>query len=111
MQSNIAYLYEQSRKRSMVRQLVFYLAGEQDMMLNFQALCEHIHIEDQIDVGIQMIPVRAILGCVTLHDSFDADFNPRNDSVRSQWETIAGCVSTRIILNQSRFIRLDLITL
>lgn len=88
METNITGMYEQSKKRAIVRRLVYYLAQEQEQTIDFELLCQRIKITQHTDMGIQMIPTQSILGCVANHEHLDADFNPKNDSVRPQWEEI-----------------------
>ena len=81
-----------ARRRATVARLAARLRGEPDdvtVILPFEEVVEALGFVSEHRVGLQVVPLDAIVGTVDRGRDFDRRFRPTSGRVRSRWEHIA----------------------
>lgn len=81
-----------ARRRAAVARLASRLRGEPDdvtVILPFEEVVEALGFVSEHRVGLQVVPLEAIVGTVDRGRDFDRRFRPTSGRVRSRWEHIA----------------------
>ena len=82
--------FDRARRKEVYRRLagvVRRTGGEKDL-LPLERLREHVRLFEQTYVGVQPIPVAAIVGTAGRSEDFSENFLPRRDDVRERWTRI-----------------------
>jgi hypothetical protein len=81
-----------ARRRATIAKLASRLRGEPDdvtVILPYEEVVEALGFESEHRVGLQVVPLDAIVGSVDRARDFDRRFRPTSGRVRSRWEQIA----------------------
>lgn len=81
-----------ARRRATVARLASRLRGEPDdvtVILPYEEVVEALGFVSEHRVGLQVVPLDAIVGTVDRGRDFDRRFRPTSGRVRSRWEHIA----------------------
>jgi hypothetical protein len=74
-------------RRVWVHDFLAWLRGEDNDLLPFEAV-KHLNPTGEHYLGIQTIPVSAIIGSVDRYRDFDEAFFPRSDHLKERWSNI-----------------------
>src|SRR5947209_92697 len=81
-----------ARRRATVAKLVARLRGEPDdinVILPYEEVIQALGFVSERPVGLQVVPLDAIVGTIDRQRDFDRRFRPTSRRVRSRWEHIA----------------------
>src|ERR671922_1445864 len=81
-----------ARRRATVARLVARLRGEPDdvnVILPFEEVIQALGFVSERQIGLQVVPLDAIVGTIDRQRDFDRGFRPTSRRVRSRWEQIA----------------------
>jgi hypothetical protein len=84
-----------ARRQAMMGRLAARLRGEPDdvgIVLPYDEVLEALGFVSERSLGLQVVPLDAIIGSVGRGRDFDRSFRPTSARVRSRWEQIAAAV-------------------
>src|SRR5213082_3302049 len=84
-----------ARRRATVSKLVARLRGEPDdvnVILPYEEVIQALGFLSEHSVGLQVVPLDAIVGTIDRQRDFDRGFRPTSRRVRSRWEHIAAAM-------------------
>jgi hypothetical protein len=87
--------FQRARRRAALARLAARLRGEPDdvgVILPYQEVIEALGYVSEHPVGLQVVPLDAIVGTVDRGRDFDRSFRPISGRVRGRWESIASAV-------------------
>ncbi len=77
--------FRRARKAAAMQQLMAKLQGKSADLLAYEDVRRHVDASEARDMGVQEIPLDAIVGSVGRFKDFTRDFLPRNDSNEERW--------------------------
>lgn len=80
--------FRYARKRAAITHLLGRLTGRSLELLSFQEVTDKLKITGQHSLGLQEIPVEAIVGSVGRAGDFSRDFAPLRDSDAQRWAKV-----------------------
>lgn len=80
--------FRKARRRSTVAHLLGRLTGKSLELLSFQEVTQRLKQAGQHELGLQEIPVRAIVGSVGRVADFDRDFFPLHEQDAQRWARV-----------------------
>jgi hypothetical protein len=84
--------FSRARRARLLAEIGRRLRREPDdvaLMLPFEEVVEALGRTGQVDLGLQVVPLEAIVGTVDRGVDFDRGFRPTSARLRSRWERIA----------------------
>jgi len=87
--------FVRARRRAIMAQLAVRLRLEPDdvsVVLPYQEVIDALGFVSERDLGLQVVPITAIVGTVDRGRDFDRQFRPTSGRVRSRWEHIAAAM-------------------
>jgi len=81
--------YEVARRRAKTRAIRAAITRRPNTLVSMDELTGGMPVEGEHYVGLQQVPVRAIVGSVDRHRDFDAHFSPRCDHTSQRWTRVA----------------------
>jgi hypothetical protein len=83
--------FQRARRRQAVASLGRRLSrtGDVEAMLPFDEVVSELGRTGEVDRGLQVVPIDAIVGTVDRGKEFDRSFRPTTSQVRGRWERIA----------------------
>lgn len=84
-----------ARRRAILARLAVRLRLEPDdveVILPYKEVIEALGFVSERGLGLQVVPIAAIVGTVDRHRDFDRHFRPTSVRVRSRWEQIAAAM-------------------
>jgi len=86
--SPAARQFDRARRKVLLRDLMAFLRGYRNHLLDFGALNEALASGEPVDLGIQDVPLEAIRGSVDRYQEFDLAFLPRHEGLRDRWQRV-----------------------
>lgn len=80
--------FEMARLTAMLQQLGARLRGRSNRALNFEEIRSQLHVHQQINLGLQDVPLDQIVGSVGRYQDFNRDFLPLNRDIRDRWTQV-----------------------
>ena len=80
--------FEDARRREWIAALTDALYQAPHDLLAFDDVRQRLQIHGQRDLGLQTIPLDAIIGSEGRYADFDRHFLPRSDRTRDRWENV-----------------------
>lgn len=84
--------FRRARQEAVMRQLLGRFSGEADQLLAYNEITDELKIEKTVELGIQEIPLNAIVGSVGRASDFTRDFLPKRDSDAERWARVRAAV-------------------
>ncbi|HIP71362.1 MAG TPA: hypothetical protein EYH05_08205 [Anaerolineae bacterium] len=84
--------FRRARKAAAMQQLMAKLQGKSTDLLAYEDVRQHVDASDSQDIGVQEIPLDAIVGSVGRFKDFTRDFLPKNDSDEERWAGVKTAV-------------------
>jgi hypothetical protein len=84
--------FMRARRRATLARMAARLRLEPDdvsVVLPYQEVIDALGLVSEVDLGLQVVPIAAIVGTVDRGRDFDRHFRPTSGRVRSRWERIA----------------------
>lgn len=83
------HIYEKSRNRAYITQLVSILSGRKASLPSIAERLAGTSIRARRDLGIRTIPLASIVGSENRSNDFDRGFRPMRQNMRARWVGIA----------------------
>ena len=80
--------FNQAYKKGFVRAILNKLTQKRSGLVSFDDLRKKISVENQHDIGMQVIEIEKIIGSLNRYQDFDDSFLPRQTHTRNRWENI-----------------------
>jgi hypothetical protein len=80
--------WRNARRKVLYKEVVCLIKRCSVDLLSFQEMQSELHLHQQLNRGLQEIPLAQIKGSVGRFDDFDAAFMPRKDHMRERWENV-----------------------
>ncbi len=87
--SPAARQFDRARRRVVVHDIMAFLRGYRNHLLDFGPLSESLASGEPVDLGIQDVPLKAIRGSVDRYQEFDMAFLPKHEGLRDRWQRVA----------------------
>ncbi|MDX1413483.1 MAG: universal stress protein [Candidatus Promineifilaceae bacterium] len=85
--------FRSARQQAVMRQLLSRFSGEANDLLAYNEIADDLKVEDTVELGLQEIPLEAIIGSVGRAEDFTRDFLPKRDSDAERWARVRAAVS------------------
>ena len=94
-----AYLeYERIEWLAHVTRLVQALRRRPNTLYDYNQLRQQVTLYEQHDGGVQIVPVRQIVGSVGRAGDFNRKFQPTHKGIRNRWEQVAKAIYSGVNL-------------
>ncbi|MBE3094217.1 MAG: ParB N-terminal domain-containing protein [Actinobacteria bacterium] len=90
--------FESARFRSLLTSLKYFLVGRNNELLSFEKIKKGFEIYKQKYLGIQTIPIDAIVGSFDRYKDFDRYFLPKKAHLQQRWAKIHNLIARDVIL-------------
>lgn len=81
--------FHRARREAAVEALVARITGQSADLLSYGDVVEKLGMDGQSTLGVQQIPVAAIVGSVGRYEDFSRTFLPRAESDEQRWASVA----------------------
>lgn len=75
-----------------MQQLIARLTGKSIELISYGDVHDYLHVTDEVNRGVQEIPLDAIVGSVGRYEDFTRDFLPLRDSDEERWARVKKAV-------------------
>jgi len=79
-------VFNRARRRAFVQDILAPLRNEPANLLPFEQVREKLRLGEQVDLGLQDVPLQQIIGSVARYQDFNRAFAPRRASLRPRWQ-------------------------
>lgn len=86
--SPAARQFDRARRKVVLHDIMAFLRGYRNHLLDFGPLSEALASGDPVDMGIQDVPLDAIRGSVDRYREFDLAFLPKHEGLRDRWQRV-----------------------
>lgn len=80
--------FERAYQKGFMRSIFGALRNKRSGLLSFNEIRKQLTIENQLDRGLQEIPISRIIGSLSRYHDFDNTFLPRQTFTRGRWQHI-----------------------
>jgi nucleotide-binding universal stress UspA family protein len=80
--------FQRARQRGTLESIVALLTGRSDRLLSYHQVSEQLHAGPATELGLQQIPLDAIVGSVGRYGDFTRSFLPRRESGQERWARV-----------------------
>ncbi|MDT8305046.1 MAG: universal stress protein [Anaerolineae bacterium] len=80
--------FQRARQRGTLESIVALLTGRSDRLLSYGQVSEQLRTGAAIELGLQEIPLDAIVGSVGRYSDFTRSFLPRRESGQERWARV-----------------------
>ncbi len=80
--------FREARRQAALQQVLASFKGESAELLPFDSVRRHLTAADSSELGLQEIPLDAIVGSVSRHQDFTRKFLPRSDDTEDRWTKV-----------------------
>ncbi|MCP4359099.1 MAG: universal stress protein [Chloroflexi bacterium] len=84
--------FKRARKKAAMQQLLARVTGKSNDLLAYEDIYKQLKAEGSVELGIQEIPLDAIVGSVGRYEDFTRDFMPKHDSNKERWTNVKTAV-------------------
>ncbi len=86
--SPAARQFDRARRKVVVHDIMAFLRGYRNHLLDFGPLSESLASGEPVDLGVQDVPLKAIRGSVDRYQEFDLAFLPKHEGLRDRWQRV-----------------------
>lgn len=90
----VASQFHRARRRAAIESLLSRFSGEPVDLLSFDEVVGKLGVSGQSSLGVQQIPVAAIVGSVGRYQDFSRTFLPRRMSDEDRWVSVGAAATT-----------------
>lgn len=90
--------FENARFRSLLTSLKYFLIGRNNELLSFEKIQKGFELYKQRYLGIQTVPIDAIVGSFDRYRDFDRYFLPKKVHLQRRWANIHNLIARDVIL-------------
>ncbi len=80
--------FDRAYQKGFMRSMFGALKNKRSGLLSFNEIRKQLSIENQLDRGMQEIPIPKIIGSLSRYKDFDETFLPRQTHTRGRWKNI-----------------------
>ena len=80
--------FKQARRKAALQEIVSLLTGQSNTLLSFEEVRRRLKASGEESLGLQKIPLKAIIGSVGRYTEFNRNFLPRKDALSSRWARV-----------------------
>ena len=80
--------FNQAYKKGFMRAILNKLTQKRSGLVSFNELRKNLTVQNQRDIGMQVIEIDKIIGSLNRYQDFDDSFLPRQTHTRNRWENI-----------------------
>lgn len=77
--------FKRARKKAALRQMMARFSRKSNELLAYEDVCRQLIKDEAVKLGVQEIPIDAIIGSVGRYKDFTRDFLPMKDSDEERW--------------------------
>ena len=86
--SPAAHQFDRARRKVLLRDILAFLRGYRNHLLDFGQLSDALASGDPVDLGIREVALDDIRGSVDRYQEFDLAFLPRHEGLRERWQRV-----------------------
>lgn len=99
--------FDTARRHALVAGLFDLLSNHSNRMLSFEEVRSRLNVRGQREIGMQTVPIAAIIGSEGRYADFDRRFLPLNRALKSRWSGIGSARLQEIPLPPVELYKLD----
>ena len=88
--------FRRARREASMQQLVSRLTGKSNELLAYNEVCERLKVGGGVELGVQEIPLDAIVGSVGRYQDFTRSFLPKSDQDEDRWVGVKTAVNEMV---------------
>jgi nucleotide-binding universal stress UspA family protein/uncharacterized ParB-like nuclease family protein len=85
--------FRRARREASMQQLMARITGKSADLLAYNEVCERLKVSGSVELGVQEIPLDAIVGSVGRYKDFTRSFMPRSDQAETRWVGVKTAVN------------------
>jgi nucleotide-binding universal stress UspA family protein/uncharacterized ParB-like nuclease family protein len=85
--------FRRARREASMQQLMSRITGRSADLLAYNEVYERLKVSDSVDLGVQEIPLDAIVGSVGRYKDFTRSFMPKSDEDEMRWVGVKTAVN------------------
>lgn len=86
--------YKRNRAHAEVSDLLAMVTGEKTDLLSYDEVAKRLHARQQVEMGIQMVPLAQIVGSVGRYKDFTRTFLPRAGANAERWARLDAAMNS-----------------
>lgn len=88
--------FKRARREASMQQLMARITGKSADLLAYNEVCDRLKVSDPVDLGVQEIPLDAIVGSVGRYKDFTRSFMPKKDQDETRWVGVKTAVNDMV---------------
>ncbi|MDR0785648.1 MAG: transcriptional regulator [Treponema sp.] len=80
--------FDKAKSRAALMQIMHFINVDKDRLLSFNDVKDVLKPKNQVYMGIQIIPVKLIVGSEGRYQDFNRFFLPKSEHLRARWERV-----------------------
>ena len=88
LSSDASAVFDRQMKRPLLRIIIDQVSRRCRKLLRLKEAVGEDSFAGQHDMGLQVVPVKQIVGTLGRESDFDNDFRPRHDKARWRWMSV-----------------------
>lgn len=80
--------FKQARRKAALQEIISLLTGQSNTLLSFEEVRQRLKASGEESLGLQKIPLKAIIGSVGRYTEFNRNFLPRKDALSGRWARV-----------------------
>lgn len=88
--------FRRARREASMQQLMARITGKSADLLAYNEVCDRLKVSDAVDLGVQEIPLDAIVGSVGRYKDFTRSFMPKKDQDETRWVGVKTAVNDMV---------------
>ena len=85
--------FRRARREASMQQLMARITGKSADLLAYNEVCQRLKVSGSVELGVQEIPLNAIVGSVGRYKDFTRSFMPRSDQDEVRWVGVKTAVN------------------
>jgi len=88
--------FHNARNRAMLQELLARFKGEPVELLSYEEVRQKLRVQGSAELGVQDIPLDAIVGSVNRYNDFTRSFLPRQNVSQERWARVKAAVTGQV---------------
>lgn len=86
--------FQKAHRKADLEQILSFLTGKTNYLLSFNEILGKLHEKSRQDLGLQEIPLDAVIGSVGRYQDFNRSFLPRSANIEERWANVKVAMSS-----------------
>ncbi|MCZ7670812.1 MAG: hypothetical protein M5U34_28515 [Chloroflexi bacterium] len=95
--------FRRARREASMQQLMARITGKSADLLGYNEVCKRLKASGSVALGVQEVPLDAIVGSVGRYKDFTRSFMPRSDQDEGRWVGVKTAVNDMVGMPPSTF--------